>query len=93
MSKKTCISLKNLVYSTLSSMEKEFKKYKDERLFTSFKTGYELSLIDIFTYMKLSKNKDIQEEIRKIIKELTEGDEDEDTVNYIIKYYEKVNLE
>jgi len=74
-------------------MEKEFKKYKDERLFTSFKTGYELSLIDIFTYMKLSKNKDIQEEIRKIIKELTEGDEFEDTVNYIIKYYEKVNLE
>jgi len=75
--KKTCISLKNLVYSTLSPMEKEFKKYKDERLFTSFKTGYELSLIDIFTYMKLNKDKDISEEIKKIIKELTEGDEDD----------------
>jgi len=76
MSKKTCISLKNFVYSTLSIMKIELKIAKDERIFTAFKTGYELALIDILTYMKLSKDKDISEEIRKIIKELTKGDKE-----------------
>ena len=74
MSKKTCISLKYFVYSTLSIMKIILKMDKDEKMFKAFKNGYEIALIDILTYMKLSKDKDISEEIRKIIKEIKGGE-------------------